>query len=213
MSREAELFLIKYKADGIGCPDNGVHGELKNYNWNSNNFSDPRFPQTGVVLEFYAAHKNLDTDFFYFGSEFICSEDMLKVIKAFRHGSIDVIEVIVHLQRNKPSASPKRYFLLRSREIRSVLDKTRSAYELRADPATGQPELDLYHHDRYIYDSISKFIVSEKNIDLDFFICSEMLMHEYVFSLELKRALEAAKLTGISFLNIEETVYDAKLEF
>ncbi|UNB64585.1 hypothetical protein [Pseudomonas syringae group genomosp. 7] len=207
------MFLIQYKSDGAGCPDGGIYGELQAYNWNSNGFSDSRFPQPGTVLEFFARHKSLDTDFFYFGSEFICSEKMLNIIKSFRHGRLDIVGVNINLQGSKSSTTPLKYFLLRSREIRSLLDKKNAIYEVRKDPATDLPEKDTYHDGRYIYDSITKFVVEKKNIDLDFFVCSEMLINEYVFSLRLKQAIESESLRGISFVDIEESSYDAKLDF
>ncbi|MCH5655179.1 Imm43 family immunity protein [Pseudomonas syringae] len=207
------MFLIKYKSDGKGCPDGGIYGELQDYNWNSNDFSDSRFPQPGTVLKFLARHKRLDTDFFYFGSEFICSEKMLEIIKLFRHGRLDIVEVRVHLQGHKPSIQSRKYYLLRSREIRTLLDKKNAVYEIRKDPATNLPEKDIYHDGRYIYDSITQFAVEKKNIDLDFFICSEMLINEYVLSLRLKQALESENLKGISFIDIEKSSYDAKLDF
>jgi hypothetical protein len=205
------MFLIEYNSDGAGCPNGGVYGELRNYSWNSNDFGDTKFPNQNVVLDFYAEHKFLDTDFFYFGSEFICSEIMLNLILSYRYGSIDIIELSLHTKG--PSKSTKRYFLLRSKEIRSILDVNQSVYEVRLDPETGSPEIDLYHPGRIIYDSISRFVLNEENIDLDFFICSEMLMHEYVFSTELKTAMEEKGLKGIKFIKIEETNYDARLDF
>lgn len=207
------VFLIKYKAGGKGCPDGGINGAFQRYDWNSNDFSDSRFPQPGTLLDFLARHKSLDTDFFYFGSEFICSEKMLNIIKLFRHGRMDTVEVCVHLQGDTSSTSPKKYFLLRSREIRRLLDKKNAAYETRKNPMTHQPEKDAYHEDRDIYDSITKFVIEKNNIDLDFFICSEMLTNEYVFSANLKQAIESENLKGISFIDIEESIYDAKLEF
>lgn len=207
------VFLIQYKPGDKGCPGGGIDGEFQRYGWNSNDFSDARFPQPGTLLDFLARHKNLDTDFFYFGSEFICSEKMLNIIRLFRHGRMDTLEVRIHLQGHKSSTTPKKYFLLRSREIRSLLDKKNAVYEIRKDPTTHLPEKDIYHDGRYIYDSITRFIVENKDIDLDFFICSEMLMNEYVFSSNLRQAIESENLKGIRFIDIEESIYDAKLEF
>jgi hypothetical protein len=212
-AKGAMVFLINYKSGGKGCPEGGIYGELQPHDWNSNDFSDSRFPQPGTLLEFLARHKNLETDFFYFGSEFICSEKMLKIIKLFRHGRIDTVEIRVHLQGCKSPTPPKKYYLLRSREIRSLLDQKNAVYETRKDPSTNLPEKDIYHNDRYIYDSITKFVIEKKDIDLDFFICSEMLINEYVFSPSLKRAIESENLKGISFIDIEQSFYDAKLEF
>lgn len=207
------MFLIQYQLGDQGCPDGGINGAFQRYDWNSNDFSDARFPQPGTLLNFLARHKTLDTDFFYFGSEFICSEKLLNIIKLFRHGRMDTIEVRIHLQGRPSSAPPKKYFLLRSREIRNLLDQKNSVYEIRKDPTTHLPEKDTYHEGRYIYDSITRFVVEKGNVDLDFFICSEMLMKEYVFSLRLKQAIESEHLKGIRFIDIEESSYDAKLEF
>jgi hypothetical protein len=211
--RRDAMFLIEYKPDGMGCPNGGVYGELESYNWNSNDFADKRFPQKGTVLRFYAEHEKLDADFFYFGAEFICSEKMAEVIISFRHGEVDVIEVLVFFKGEVCGVEPKRYYLLRSREIRSILDEQSSVYEFRKDLKSGLPETDFFHKNRKIYDSISKFVVKKLNLDLDFFICSEMLIGEYVFSLDLKLALEAKGLKGVKFISIEESVYDASLDF
>jgi hypothetical protein len=212
-ARRNSVFLIEYKSNGSGCPKGGVYGELENYNWNSNDFLDKRFPQKGTVLRFYARHKILDTDFFYFGTEFICSEKMMEVIKSFRCGELDAVQVEMYVERTSFELLPKKYYLLRSTEIRSILDEERSIYELRKDLKTGLTETDIYHKDRKIYDSISRFSIKDLNFDLDLFICSEMLMGEYVFSPELKFALDAKALKGFVFINIEESSYDARLEF
>lgn len=207
------MFFIEYKSDGEGCPQGGVFGKLKGYDWNSNDYSDTRFPAEGEVLDFYVDHKFLDADFFYFGSEFICSEKMLKIIKSFRYGRIDVVELSIKLKHSANSVASKRYFLIRSREIVSLLDCESSVYELRRDPLTNLPEVDHYHDGRKIYDLISKFSMKSYNPNLDFFICSELLMEEYVFSSSLKKALESSDLKGLDFVAVEETFYDARLEF
>ncbi|MDH0745195.1 hypothetical protein N5D61_02400 [Pseudomonas sp. GD03842] len=208
------MYLIKYKGGELGCPSGSIYGELVGYNWNSNDYSDERFPKPPTVLNFLTDYEVFEPDFFYFGSEFICSEKMLKIITQFEHGAIDIVEVSVFLKaKGAKVKSDNKYALIRSREIRSLLDADNSSFELRIDPRTGAIEQDSYHEGRYIYDLISDFKLKKSVQSLDFFICSELLMEEYVFSPELKQAIECSNMKGFKFSYIEDIVYDARLDF
>ncbi|MET0786407.1 MAG: hypothetical protein ABWY25_06865 [Paenisporosarcina sp.] len=61
---EEVMYVISYKGGESGCPQNSIYGELLGCDWNSNNFADKRFPPEDVILDFYAQHKIVDTDFF-----------------------------------------------------------------------------------------------------------------------------------------------------
>ncbi|WP_338581275.1 hypothetical protein [Pseudomonas sp. MAG733B] len=207
------MFTIVYKGVESGCPEGGVYGELAGYNWNSNNFEDDRFPPEGAILDFYALHKVVVTDFFYFGSEFICSGDFLALIKSSNCGVVDVREVRLHQESKVSPISSKKYYLVRSREIHKILDMEKSKYELRLDPITKVPEEDMFHPGRVIFDAISDFSIRKDVCDLDFFISSEMLRGEYVFSAELGEKIIKFSMRGVMLMPVSEFVYDAKLDF
>jgi hypothetical protein len=210
---EKIMFTIAYKGGESGCPEGGVYGELVGYNWNSNNFEDDKFPPEGAILDFYAQHKTVVTDFFYFGSEFICSGDFLALIKSSNCGVVDVREIRLHQESKVSPISPKKYFLVRSREIHKILDMEKSKYELRLDPVTKDREEDVFHPGRVIFDTISDFSIKKDICDLDFFISSEMLREEYVFSVELGERIIRLEMKGVMLIPSSELVYDAKLDF
>lgn len=210
---EKIMFAIAYKGGESGCPEGGVYGELIGYNWNSNNFEDDKFPPEGVILDFYAQHKIVETDFFYFGSEFICSGDFLDLIKASNCGVVDVREIRLHQESKVFPVSLKKYYLVRSREIHRVLDMDRTKYEFRLDPVTKEPEEDVFHPGRVIFDAISDIGIKKDICDLDFFISSEMLKEEYILSTVLGERVIRLGLKGVMLIPLSELVYDAKLDF
>jgi hypothetical protein len=210
---EKIMYVINYIGGESGCPETSIYGELVGYNWNSNDFSDKKFPDNEAVLDFYAQHKTIDTDFFYFGSEFICSEPFLELIKSHKCGSIDIREVRIHQESKSSPVAEKKYYLVRSREVHKILDMKKSEYELRIDPTARAPEEDAYHSGRVIFDVISKFCVTENICGLDFFVSSEMLKEEYVFSDELGRKIIEHAFKGVKLTSLSEFIYDAKLEF
>ena len=210
---EKNMFAITYKGGGSGCPEGGVYGELVGYNWNSNNFEDDKFPPEGSILDFYAQHKVVEADFFYFGSEFICSGDFLALIKKSKCGVVDIREVRLHQESKSSPISSKRYYLVRSREIHKILDMEKSKYELRLDPVTKDPEEDEFHAGRVIFDIISEFSIRKDVCKLDFFISSEMLRDEYVFSTGLGEEIIGHDLKGVMLMPLSELEYDAKLDF
>jgi hypothetical protein len=210
---EEIMFTIAYEGGESGCPEGGVYGELVGYNWNSNNFEDDKFPPEGAILDFYAQHKSVMTDFFYFGSEFICSGDFLALIKSSNCGVVDVREIRLHQESKVFPISSKKYYLVRSREIHKVLDMEKSKYELRLDPVTKDPEEDVFHPGRVIFDTISDISIKKDICDLDFFISSEMLRGEYVFSAGLGEKIIRLGMKGVMLMPLSELVYDAKLDF
>ena len=207
------MFTIAYKGGERGCPEGGIYGELAGYNWNSNNFEDDKFPPEGAILDFYAQHKTVVTDFFYFGSEFICSGDFLALIKSSNCGVVDVREIRLHQESKISPISSKKYYLVRSREIHKILDMEKSKYELRLDPVTKCPEEDVFHPGRVIFDTISDMTIKKDICDLDFFISSEMLKEEYVFSAGLGGEIIRREMKGVMLISLSGLVYDAKLDF
>jgi len=210
---EKIMFTIAYKGCGSGCPEGGVCGELVGYNWNSNNFEDDKFPPEGAILDFHAQHKTVEADFFYFGSEFICSGGLLALIEKSNCGVVDVREVRLRQESKISPVSSKKYFLVRSREIHKILDMEKSKYELRLDPVTKSPEEDVFHSGRVIFDVISDFSIKKEVCDLDFFIASEMLRGEYVFSAGLGEGIIGLDLKGVMIKPLSELEYDARLDF
>ncbi|MNT55436.1 hypothetical protein D3C72_1926690 [compost metagenome] len=89
----------------------------------------------------------------------------------------------------------------------------KSKYELRLDPVTKDPEEDVFHPGRVIFDTISDFSIKKDICDLDFFISSEMLREEYVFSVELGERIIRLEMKGVMLIPSSELVYDAKLDF
>jgi hypothetical protein len=157
------MYLIEYQGGESGCPRGSVYGELVGYNWNSNDYGDSRFPNGGEALKFLTEYEEFDADFFYFGSEFICSEKMLEQIKNHKHGKADFVKLSVFIKKSGQDVKcEKEYWLVRSREIQPLLDQDRSVYEKRTDPRTGAVEQDMYHSDRDIYDLISVFRLVKK---------------------------------------------------
>lgn len=207
------MYVIGYKGGERGCPETSIYGELVGYDWNSNDFADKKFPAEGAVLDFYAQHKIVDTDFFYFGSEFVCSGSLLGLIRNHNCGDVDVREVRMHQESKASPLAEKKYYLVRSREIHKILDMEKSKYELRLDPVTGSPEEDAYHPGRVIFDLICEFGLKEKICGLDFFVSSEMLKEEYVFSSVLGRKIIDHGFKGVKLTSLSEFIYDAKLEF
>ncbi|MHC8317023.1 hypothetical protein [Pseudomonas sp. LB3P31] len=207
------MYIISYKGGGDGCPDNSIYGELVGYNWNSNDFADRNFPSVGTILDFHAQHRVVDSDFFYFGSEFICSEFLLRLVIDSNCGDVDIRDVRLHQQNKAFPLASKKYYLVRSREVHKILDLTKSTYEFRRDPVTKAPEEDGYHSGRLIFDVISDFQLIENICPLDIFVASEMLKDEYVISDALAAMITECELKGISLTPLSDYIYDAKLEF
>ncbi|ANJ55719.1 hypothetical protein PMA3_11390 [Pseudomonas silesiensis] len=207
------MYIIGYKGGEDGCPENSIYGELVGYNWNSNDFADKKFPSVGTILDFYAQHRIVDSDFFYFGSEFICSEFLLRLIIDSSFGSVDIRDVRLHQQNKAFPLASKKYYLLRSREVHKILDMAKSTYEFRFDPVTKTPEEDAYHSGRLIFDLISDFQLSENLCPLDIFVASEMLKDEYVISDALAERITECRLKGVNLTPLSKYIYDAKLEF
>ncbi|WP_130904584.1 MULTISPECIES: hypothetical protein [unclassified Pseudomonas] len=109
--------------------------------------------------------------------------------------------------------SSKKYYLLRSRGIHKILDVEKSKYELRLDSVTKDPEVDFFHSGRVIFDAISDIRIKKDICDLDFFISSEMLRGEYVFSVGLGEKIIRLGMKGVMLIPMSELVYDAKLDF
>lgn len=207
------MYVISYKGGESGCPQNSIYGELLGYDWNSNDFADKKFPPEGVTLDFYAQHKIVDADFFYFGSEFICSAPLLGLINNSNCGEIDVREVRLHQESKSSPLASKKYYLVRSREIHKILDMDRSKYKLRVDLITNAPEEDAHHSGRLMFDTIYEFWLKETICGLDFFISSEMLKEEYVFSVSLGQKIIEHRFKGVKLTPLSDFIYDARLEF
>jgi hypothetical protein len=71
----------------------------------------------------------------------------------------------------------------------------------------------VFHPGRVIFDTISDIIIKKDVCDLDFFISSEMLREEYVFSAELGEKIIRLDMKGVMLMPLSELVYDAKLDF
>lgn len=197
MSIKEEFFIVKYKADGNGCPyfsDVSFTPDLPDYD------IDKSAPDQGKLSSVYKVRmkKNkLDGDFII--EDHIASEGFLNICTSMNVPFVYADADVLLSKIKKPN---KKYFIFFPSKYLSIINEEESIYSISIDIYSNLPntpkDRGLY---KTFYEKIDFFKI-KKGIKYDLFYCLDI--SELVCSEKFKKKIELGNFKGFSFINIDE---------